>query len=305
MGVHSISSGSPHARPMWALSTCGEPDELKKNTHPKILPVFFFRAPAHEQVRGAQGVLGFSPSDTGTGPTRSVYDELYARRSSPAGCARGPTQGIRKTAGPDMGEGTGTGAGAGAGAEIAVGEGEEGRRGPYCDSDGAPMAYPAFALEGTDAIIAYAAAMHIILAGGKPIVHRLPDGGSRAMATGPHVYTEMLRLGAFVGVGSTAVALDPETGDRIDSLWLQSLQPPAANAGAVVVHVATFDPWGDASKAPGPGNSSECEGQPPLPPLAHTRAPGAGAGFCRGAPPTEATLQFVRPVSKQGTRCNT
>ena len=26
---------SPHVRPMWALSTCGEPNEIKKNTHPK------------------------------------------------------------------------------------------------------------------------------------------------------------------------------------------------------------------------------------------------------------------------------
>ena len=35
MGVNSISFGSPHVRPMWALSTCGEPNEIKKNTHPK------------------------------------------------------------------------------------------------------------------------------------------------------------------------------------------------------------------------------------------------------------------------------
>ena len=40
MGVNSISSGSPHVRPMGR--TCGEPDEIKKNTHPKnILPLFF------------------------------------------------------------------------------------------------------------------------------------------------------------------------------------------------------------------------------------------------------------------------
>ena len=37
MGVRSISFGSPHVRPMWALNTCGAwpPDEIKKNTHPK------------------------------------------------------------------------------------------------------------------------------------------------------------------------------------------------------------------------------------------------------------------------------
>ena len=28
--VDSISPGPPHVRPTWALSTCGEPDEIKK-----------------------------------------------------------------------------------------------------------------------------------------------------------------------------------------------------------------------------------------------------------------------------------
>ena len=39
--VNSISSGSPHVRPMWAPSTCGEPDEIKKNTHPKNITALF------------------------------------------------------------------------------------------------------------------------------------------------------------------------------------------------------------------------------------------------------------------------
>ena len=34
MGVNSISSGSPHVRPMWALSTCGEPDEILQEKYP-------------------------------------------------------------------------------------------------------------------------------------------------------------------------------------------------------------------------------------------------------------------------------
>ena len=33
MGVNSISSGSPHVRPMGVHRTCGEPDEIKKHTH--------------------------------------------------------------------------------------------------------------------------------------------------------------------------------------------------------------------------------------------------------------------------------
>ena len=37
MGVNSTSSGSPDVCPMWARGTCGEPDEIKKNTHPKCI----------------------------------------------------------------------------------------------------------------------------------------------------------------------------------------------------------------------------------------------------------------------------
>ena len=39
MAVNSISSGSPHVRPKGR--TCGEPDEIKKNTHPKIFTALF------------------------------------------------------------------------------------------------------------------------------------------------------------------------------------------------------------------------------------------------------------------------
>ena len=37
--VNSISSGSPHVRPMGR--TCGEPDEIKKNTRPKNIATLF------------------------------------------------------------------------------------------------------------------------------------------------------------------------------------------------------------------------------------------------------------------------
>ena len=37
VGANPISPGSPHVRPMWALSTCGGPDVIKKNTHPKYI----------------------------------------------------------------------------------------------------------------------------------------------------------------------------------------------------------------------------------------------------------------------------
>ena len=39
MGVNPVSSGPPHVRPIGR--TCGEPDEIKKNTHPKNITTFF------------------------------------------------------------------------------------------------------------------------------------------------------------------------------------------------------------------------------------------------------------------------
>ena len=48
MGVNSISSGSPRVRPMGR--TCGEPDEIKKNTHPKNFTALF-RVQARDGVK--------------------------------------------------------------------------------------------------------------------------------------------------------------------------------------------------------------------------------------------------------------
>ena len=39
MGVNSISFGSPHVCAMGR--TCGEPNEIKKNTHPKYITALF------------------------------------------------------------------------------------------------------------------------------------------------------------------------------------------------------------------------------------------------------------------------
>ena len=58
VAVSPISSGSPHVRPMGALSTCSEPDEIKKNTHPpgiyyaptrNMLPLCFVSRHVEEQ----------------------------------------------------------------------------------------------------------------------------------------------------------------------------------------------------------------------------------------------------------------
>ena len=44
--ANSISFGSPHARPMWALGTCGEPNDIKTKIHPvwKIVPLLLLAA---------------------------------------------------------------------------------------------------------------------------------------------------------------------------------------------------------------------------------------------------------------------
>ena len=56
MAVNPISSGSPHVRPMGR--TCGEPDEIKKNTHPKKFTALF----REQDVLGEMEVLGVKNS---------------------------------------------------------------------------------------------------------------------------------------------------------------------------------------------------------------------------------------------------
>ena len=41
MAGNSVSSGPPHVRPMGVHRTCGEPDEIKKNTHSKNITAVF------------------------------------------------------------------------------------------------------------------------------------------------------------------------------------------------------------------------------------------------------------------------
>ena len=51
MAVNSISSGPPHVCPMGVHRTCGEPNEIKKNTHPpKNITCSFWRAGARFYV---------------------------------------------------------------------------------------------------------------------------------------------------------------------------------------------------------------------------------------------------------------
>ena len=86
MAVSSISSGSPHVRPMGR--TCGEPDEIKKNTHPKSFTALFrerTRARAPPAPCAPRGTLCSSRTRRrGTRPAPRVLLEHKA----PAGQSR-------------------------------------------------------------------------------------------------------------------------------------------------------------------------------------------------------------------------
>ena len=86
MAANSISSSSPHVRctPMWALSTRGEPDETKKNTHPNnIYPLF--RAQATCTSRGP-------PRPPAPSATKSLSPARTAPRRRRRGTAPWSTQ---------------------------------------------------------------------------------------------------------------------------------------------------------------------------------------------------------------------
>ena len=77
-GVNPISSGPPHVRPMWALSTCGEPDEIKKNTQPKNITLF-----STEKFYALFGDLGPSssrPCSSSSTRTPSPRRRTWGRR---------------------------------------------------------------------------------------------------------------------------------------------------------------------------------------------------------------------------------
>ena len=53
MGVNPISLGSPHVRPVGVHRTCGEPNEIKVNTHPtNITALFRDQAPTKPAAGG-------------------------------------------------------------------------------------------------------------------------------------------------------------------------------------------------------------------------------------------------------------
>ena len=63
MAVNPISSGSPHVRPMGR--TCGEPDEIKKNTHPKSFTALFREQASSVRIRTGTMVTGVGRSTPG------------------------------------------------------------------------------------------------------------------------------------------------------------------------------------------------------------------------------------------------
>ena len=75
MGVNSISSGSPHVRPMGVHCTCGEADEIKKHTQPET-----YSPPSRGQVLGSSTVLMAS----GSSSKRALRPPTYVTKSCSA-----------------------------------------------------------------------------------------------------------------------------------------------------------------------------------------------------------------------------
>ena len=143
MAVTSISSRSPHVRWTPMGCTCGEPDEIKKNTHPKNVTALFrdqARAPApsslakKEKTRkktakdsepGAKGATGEKRrGQTGTedlSPAALILAQLAALNTESGSDNAGTTNGTA-----DAGAGGGAGAGAGAGGGRAPAQGAGG-----------------------------------------------------------------------------------------------------------------------------------------------------------------------------------
>ena len=71
MAVNPISSGSPHVRPMGVHRTCGEPDEIKKNTHPKKITALFREQATTRTRPGWQRTPRPPPTATPSPPTPS------------------------------------------------------------------------------------------------------------------------------------------------------------------------------------------------------------------------------------------
>ena len=88
--VNSISFGSPHVRctPTWALSTCGEPNEVKKNPHSKkITALLAGQTPglvAWKQI----STSAHSPGSTITTSRLSGYDEEEEARHGAKGARK-------------------------------------------------------------------------------------------------------------------------------------------------------------------------------------------------------------------------
>ena len=65
MGVNPISSGSPHVRCNPMGRTCGEPDEIKKHTHPRCIATALFRGEQLDELHIADDTVVVFTSDNG------------------------------------------------------------------------------------------------------------------------------------------------------------------------------------------------------------------------------------------------
>ena len=93
MAVNSTWSGSPHVRPMGR--TCGEPGEIKKNTHPKNITALH-RDQGNVVVRNVTCVGGHGISIGGVRPQAPTHPPTHPlRKASPVhGMVARPPRGL-------------------------------------------------------------------------------------------------------------------------------------------------------------------------------------------------------------------
>ena len=85
MAVNPISPGSPHVRPMGVHRTCGEADEIKKNTHPENVTALYHAEGQEEEQDHGQRQDVRVPRRSIPPPWRAIRFRLALRTYAPCG----------------------------------------------------------------------------------------------------------------------------------------------------------------------------------------------------------------------------
>ena len=92
-----VSSGSPHVRPMGVHRTCGEPDEIKKDTHPECIAALAREQDHNPGEVGYYYSLGKLAQASPNLATLMQYGS--SARLGEAGAGKGPGVNIHRTGG--------------------------------------------------------------------------------------------------------------------------------------------------------------------------------------------------------------